>query len=217
MEFGMENSSFHYFPSSYSSHLNHSKLDLYLLNVSILVLFTSISVVIMLRSYHLYMPQLKKVPSTCVCVCLSTSLFLVATRCSSLLYILPSPVQESLISPWSPVSLLEWYSKSRPEVRCAYYYWGVIASRPLSWHQANYMCLWTHVYTYRATQVALVVKNPPANAGDIRDLHSIPVSERGGGHSNPLQYSCLENPIGQRRLTGYSPKVCTESNMTEAT
>ena len=44
--------------------------------------------------------------------------------------------------------------------------------------------------------VMLVVKNPPANAGDIRDTGSIPGSERspGGGHGNPLQYSCLEIP-----------------------
>ena len=43
----------------------------------------------------------------------------------------------------------------------------------------------------------LVVKNPPANAGDIRDAGSVPGSERslGGGHGNPLQYSCLENPM----------------------
>jgi len=41
-----------------------------------------------------------------------------------------------------------------------------------------------------------VVKNPPANAREIRDMGSIPVSGRslGGGHGNPLQYSCLENP-----------------------
>ena len=48
-----------------------------------------------------------------------------------------------------------------------------------------------------ASQVLLVVKKPPANAGDIRDLGSIPGSGRspGGGHGNPLQYSCLENPM----------------------
>ena len=46
-------------------------------------------------------------------------------------------------------------------------------------------------------QVVLVVKNPPVNGGDIRDVGSIPESGRspGGGHSNPLQYSCLENPM----------------------
>ena len=47
-----------------------------------------------------------------------------------------------------------------------------------------------------ASQVALVVKNPSANAGDIRDVGSIPGSGRCPGfekHGNPLQYSCLEN------------------------
>ena len=43
----------------------------------------------------------------------------------------------------------------------------------------------------------LVVKNPPANGGDIRDSGSIPVWGRspGVGHGNTLQYSCLENPM----------------------
>ena len=42
-----------------------------------------------------------------------------------------------------------------------------------------------------------MVKNLPANAGDIRDAGSTPGSGRspGGGHGNPLQYSCLENPM----------------------
>ena len=45
--------------------------------------------------------------------------------------------------------------------------------------------------------MALLVKNPPANAGDIRDVGKIPGSGRlpGGGHGDPLQYSCLENPV----------------------
>ena len=48
-----------------------------------------------------------------------------------------------------------------------------------------------------ASQVALVVKNLPANAEDIRDLGSIPGSGRspGGEHGNALQYSSLENPM----------------------
>ena len=43
----------------------------------------------------------------------------------------------------------------------------------------------------------LVVKNLPANAGDIRDMGLIPGSGRApaGGNGNPLQYSCLENPM----------------------
>ena len=48
-----------------------------------------------------------------------------------------------------------------------------------------------------ASQVVLVVKNSPANAGDLRDAGSIPGSERfpGEGNGNPLQYSCLEKSI----------------------
>ena len=50
---------------------------------------------------------------------------------------------------------------------------------------------------YRASQVALAVKNLPASAGDLRDTGSVPGSGRssGEGHGNPLQCSCLENPI----------------------
>ena len=57
--------------------------------------------------------------------------------------------------------------------------------------------------------MVLVVKNPSANAGDLRDMGSIPVSGRSprGGHSNPLQYSCLENPMdrgaGKLQSTGF--------------
>ena len=51
-----------------------------------------------------------------------------------------------------------------------------------------------------ASQVVLVVKNLPANAGDVRDTGSVPGAGRspGGGHGNPLQYSCLENPMDGR-------------------
>ena len=50
---------------------------------------------------------------------------------------------------------------------------------------------------YGASQVVLVVKNVPANAGDIRDAGSISGLGRspGGGHDNLLPYSCLENPM----------------------
>ena len=53
------------------------------------------------------------------------------------------------------------------------------------------------VLLFGASQVVPVVKNPPANAGDVRDMGSIPALGRspGGGHGNPLQYSCLENPM----------------------
>jgi len=58
-----------------------------------------------------------------------------------------------------------------------------------------------------ASQVLLMVENTPANAGDKRDMGFTPGSGRppGGGHGNPLQYSCLENPHRQRSMMGYSP------------
>ena len=64
------------------------------------------------------------------------------------------------------------------------------------------MTKYTQAQTYkilvkRASYMVLVIKNPPANAGDVKDLGLIPGSRRcpGGGHNNPLQYSCLENPV----------------------
>ena len=52
--------------------------------------------------------------------------------------------------------------------------------------------------------MALAVKISPANAGDIRDKGSIPGSEssHGGGHGNPVQYSCLENPMDRGEESG---------------
>ena len=49
----------------------------------------------------------------------------------------------------------------------------------------------------KTSQVVLMVKNPLANAGDVRDPGSIPGLRRspGGGHGNPLQYSPLEIPM----------------------
>ena len=78
----------------------------------------------------------------------------------------------------------------------------------LSWHPSgcagNLPCFdWCHW----VSQVALVVKNPPANAEDISDVGSIPGSGRyfGVGHGNPRQHSCLENPMdrGAWRATVY--------------
>ena len=52
-----------------------------------------------------------------------------------------------------------------------------------------------------------MVKNLPTNAGDVRDVGSVPGLGRspGEGLGNLLQYACLENPDGQRSLAGYSP------------
>ena len=61
----------------------------------------------------------------------------------------------------------------------------------------TYMCLCVYIHIYMGFQVALAVKNLPANTGDVGDEGLIPGSGRspGGGHGNPLQYLSLENPM----------------------
>ena len=63
-----------------------------------------------------------------------------------------------------------------------------------------------------------MVKNPPVNAGDIKDLGSIPGWGRslGGGHGNPFQYSYLENPM-DRGVWSATVHRISESELTEAT
>ena len=58
----------------------------------------------------------------------------------------------------------------------------------------------THTHTHTHTHsLKLVVKNLPANAADIRDADSVLGLGRspGGGHGDPLQYSCLETPMNE--------------------
>ena len=68
-----------------------------------------------------------------------------------------------------------------------------------------------------ASLVALVVKNPPADAGDLRVMGLIPGLGRSpeGRHGNPLQYSCLENPMDRGAWWAVVHKVA-ESNLTES-
>ena len=70
----------------------------------------------------------------------------------------------------------------------------------------------------RASQVVLVVKNPPANAGDIREVGLTPGSERSprGGMATHCSILAGESH-GQRSLVDYSPQGCKESDTTEAT
>ena len=68
------------------------------------------------------------------------------------------------------------------------------------------------------SQVALVVKNSPADAGEVRDVGSIPGLGRspGGRHGNSLQYSCLENPM-DRGVWWTAFHSRKESDITEVT
>ena len=87
-------------------------------------------------------------------------------------------------------------------------------------HQSK--CCWEGTiyiiyFIYRAFQVALVVKNPPAKAGDIRDVGSVPGLGRSprDGNGNPLQYSCLDNLMDRGAWWGYIPWGHKDSDMTE--
>ena len=73
-----------------------------------------------------------------------------------------------------------------------------------------YMCM-------GVSQVALVVRNPPANAGELRVAGSTPGSRRSpeGGNANPLQYSCLESPTDRGTWWATVPGVTKESDTTE--
>ena len=67
--------------------------------------------------------------------------------------------------------------------------------------------------------MAQLVKNPPANTGDSRYVGSIPGLERspGGGNGNPLQYSCLENPMDKGTWQAIAQQGSTEVDTTEVT
>ena len=77
--------------------------------------------------------------------------------------------------------------------------WKLTFSSPVATAEfSKFADLLGNSYSLRQTfQVVLVVKNPPASAGDTRDMGSIPESGRspGIGNGNPLQYSCLENSM----------------------
>ena len=82
------------------------------------------------------------------------------------------------------------------------------------------MNLYAFIYSRNANKshVVLVVKNMPANSGVIRDMGFILGWGRspGGGHGNPLQYSCLENPMDREARQATVHRV-TESDTAEAT
>ena len=92
-----------------------------------------------------------------------------------------------------PVSCVCYISKAQGSIRALSWVWHFSSTSPF--HSLSNCFTCCHLCV--ASQVALVVKTLPANAGDIRDSSLIPGSGRspGGGHGNPLWYSCLENPM----------------------
>ena len=65
-----------------------------------------------------------------------------------------------------------------------------------------------------ASLMTQMVKNPPNNVEDLSLTLGLGRSP-GGGHGNPLQYSCLENPHGLRNLASYNPWGCKELHTTQ--
>ena len=95
---------------------------------------------------------------------------------------------------------------------------GQILSRYPEGHHIN-SSLYIHNLYLRVPSGA-VVKNPPASAGDARDMDSIPGSGRspGGGNGNLLQYACLKNSIDRGgSFRSYSSRGHKDSDMTEHT
>ena len=87
-----------------------------------------------------------------------------------------------------------WLSRAPPVGTCILYRLMWLSSSSSIRYLKSFV---TNVPHWGASQVVLAVKNPPASAGDIRDMGLIPGSGRspGEGHGNPLQCSCLENPM----------------------
>ena len=74
------------------------------------------------------------------------------------------------------------------------------------------VCLGFSVISYRKIWMNFLA-NPMLYVGDVGSIFGLGRSP-GGGHGNPLQYSCLENPHRQRSLVGYSPRGRKESDTT---
>ena len=75
--------------------------------------------------------------------------------------------------------------------------WFPFLPGKLSHIHQPFLYLGLAIQQFCASPMVLLVKKQPINAGVVRDVGSIPGSERtpGGGHGNPVQYSCLENPM----------------------
>ena len=113
--------------------------------------------------------------------------------------ILPKSLESSLtltfLSPFTfnPMTIIvdsPYYIQNLTALHCCH--------RSLNHHYFSLGMLVSQGY-HGASQIVLVVKNPPANAEDIRNVCSVSGLGRspGGWHGNPLQYSCLENPMSK--------------------
>ena len=100
-------------------------------------------------------------------------------------------------------NILAWRVPTDREAWWGYSPWG----HRVRYNRGTNTFSFSFIKQERVSQVALAVENMPVHAADIRDTSPITGSERssGGVHGNPLEYSCLENPQGQKNLVGYGP------------
>ena len=97
----------------------------------------------------------------------------------------------------------------------AYFHWAQRGLLGVAGSSSQQQIDWCPTNDWVASQVALVVKNPPPNAGDPHLVHGLGKSP-GGGHGNPLQYSCPENPM-DRGAWWATVHGVTQLEKTEAT
>ena len=114
-------------------------------------------------------------------------------------YIPSQPLQLALQSRWISPQLLLLKCKTVQTMKYIYIY--------------VYICVYVYVFVYMDFPGGLDGKESPWNVGDLCLIPGLGRSP-GEGHSNPLQYSCLENPHGQRSLVDYSLWGRKESDRT---
>ena len=111
---------------------------------------------------------------------------------------------QARILEWVAISLCRGSSWPRDQTPSAALRADPLLSEPPEKPLPMSNCVIEQYLTHWASLVVLAVKNLPTNAGDLRDLGSIPGLGRspGRGHGDPLQYSCLENPMDREDWTG---------------
>ena len=134
-------------------------------------------------------------------------------------------ILQARILEWTVIPFSRGSSQARDQTRVPCSARGFLPSEPPGTPQIRFACVLISVISINvlyilqvvwASQAALVVKNPPASAGDTRDSSLIPGLGRspGAGNSTPLWYCCWEIQ-GQRSLAGYSPWGRKESDTTK--